>query len=215
MNNINLHILNASGTLTPHLKTIKEEFDMTIKKVTDKIPISNVDIMVSDDPEDSIPELGFGGYTPSAHLVYISVDPKSPQLDNSLIKEFGRLLAHELNHAMRWKNPGYGKTLLEALTTEGLADHFAMEISNLGPMIWDTALTTNQLKKVMKLAQKEFNSKNYNHFAWFLKSIDKNIPRWGGYTLGFNLVAEYLKKHPDKKPSDLYSTPAEEFKPNA
>lgn len=213
MNNINLHILNASGSLTPYLETIKEEFDMAIKKVTNKIPVSNVDVVVVDDPEDSIPELGFGGYTPSDHLVYISIDPKSLQLNYSIRKEFGRLLAHELNHAMRWKSPGYGKTLLEALITEGLADHFAMEMSNSGPMVWDTALAADQLKKITKLAQKEFNSKNYNHFAWFLRSIEKNIPRWSGYTLGFNLVTEYLKKHPDKKASDLYATPAEEFKP--
>ena len=57
MNNINLHILNASGTLTPYTETIKEEFDMAIKKVINKIPVSNVDVVVVDDPEDSIPEL--------------------------------------------------------------------------------------------------------------------------------------------------------------
>lgn len=157
MNNINLHILNAPGTLTSYLDTIKEEFDTAIKKVVNKIPVFNVDVVVVDDPEDSIPELGFGGYTPSDHLVYISVDPKSLQLNNSIRKEFGRLLAHELNHAMRWKTPGYGKTLLEALITEGLADHFAMEISNTEPMIWDTALTADQLKEIIKLAE-EFKS---------------------------------------------------------
>jgi uncharacterized protein YjaZ len=42
-------------------------------------------------------------------------------------------------------------------------------------------------------------------------STEKEIPTWTGYTLGFQLVREYFKKHPESKASTLYNLPAEEF----
>ncbi|MBU3958149.1 MAG: DUF2268 domain-containing protein [Nanoarchaeota archaeon] len=62
-----------------------------------------------------------------------------------------------------------------------------------------------------KKAQKEFNNKNYNHKEWFFGSKVRKIPKWAGYTIGFNLVGEYLKNNPDKKPSRLFAAKAEEF----
>ena len=46
-------------------------------------------------------------------------------------------------------------------------------------------------KEMFERAKKEYNNKNYNHYEWFFGSKEKKIPRWTGYALGFNLVAEY------------------------
>lgn len=211
-NNINLHILNASGKLTPYLEEVKNIFNETIVKILEKIPLSNVDVVISENAEDVIPELGIGGNAYDPNVVSIYLNSKFPNFVNKTLKEeLRRIIPHELNHTMRSQAIGYGETLLKAMISEGLADHFEMEINNKGPHMWDVVLSAGQMKAMMEKAKKEYNSKNYNHYEWFFGSKEKGIPRWTGYTLGFNLVAEYLKKNPDKKPSQLYVLKAEEF----
>jgi len=211
-NNINLHILKASGRLDPYAKDIEKIFSYVIKEVSEKIKISNIDIIVHDNPRFTIPELGIGGHTHSPDFVVISLDPKFPNFSEKTIgKELDRTLHHELNHVARWKTVGYGTTLLGALISEGLADHFEREITNKNLNPWSVALDRSQIKQMMKRAEKEYNNKNYNHNEWFFGSKEKGIPRWTGYTLGYNLVAEYLEKNPSKKPSQLHNLKAEKF----
>lgn len=211
-NNINLHILNASGKLTPYVKEIKRIFDETIIKVLKNIPLSNIDVVVYEYADGAIPELGIGGNAYDSNVVLIHLNSKFPNFVEKTLKgELRRTIAHELNHTIRSQAVGYGETLLKALISEGLADHFDTEINNEGPNLWDVVLNASQIKEMMKKAEKEYNSKNYNHWEWFFGSKEKKIPRWTGYTLGYNLVAEYLKKNPGKKPSQLYALKAEEF----
>lgn len=101
--------------------------------------------------------------------------------------------------------------MFEALVTEGLADHFEIEVTGKNPQPWDTALTGKQVEKYLDLAQRELDHKNYNHHAWFYGSKEKHIPRWTGYSLGFRIVGEYLKKNPDRKPSRLYGVNAKQL----
>jgi uncharacterized protein YjaZ len=206
---INLHLLKGSGCLDPFLDQIQTEFNNFNQKIKDIFPPQNIDIVVYDNQFGVIPEIGIGGFTPYSYLIFISLDPTFPNLKKSITGQFSRTLAHEIHHAIRSKYVGYGNTLLEALITEGLADHFDLEINQTKPQIWDIALNKKQIENFKKLATKEFFNKKYYHNNWFFGS--KNIPKWTGYTLGFNLVADYLKKHPNQKPSTLFDTKAEEF----
>lgn len=211
-NNINLHILNASGKLTPYIKEIENIFDETIIKVLKKIPLSNVDVVVYEYAEATIPELGVSGYCYEPNLAFVYLNSKFPDFANKTLKEeLSRTIAHELNHAMRSQAIGYGETLLEALITEGLGEHFDMEINKKSHHAWNAVLNDNQIKEMMAKAKKEYNNKNYSHNEWFFGSEEKGIPKYTGYTLGYNLVAEYLKKNPSKKPSQLHSLKTEEF----
>lgn len=212
-NNINLHILNASGKLTPYIKEIENIFDKTVGKVTDKVPVSNVDIVIVDNPFYAIPEIGIGGHTITANYIVISLDHEFSNFKKTLKLELVDTLAHELCHAARWQKIEYPyNNLLEALITEGLADHFANEITKREDLhLWDRALASGQINKLLKKAKEEYFNKNYTHDEWFFGSQEKGIPRWTGYTLGFNLVADYLKKNPHKKPSQGHSLKAEEF----
>lgn len=209
--NIISHILLGSGKLTPYVDQIKREFDSAVDQIAQKIPITEVDVVIYDNPEGAIPEIGVGGYTPNSYLVFIYLDPQFSDFHNTITKELKRTSAHEMHHAIRWRNPGYGKTLLEALITEGLADHFDIEVNNESPEPWCTALSEEQIQDLLVKAKEEFNNKNYDHHAWFFGSAEKGIPRWTGYSLGFKLVESYLQKHPDKKPSTLYDAKAEEL----
>ncbi len=207
----NIFILTANGRLGKYKNRITKIAKESVKIIGKKIPLPDVDIVFYDNPEGTIPHLGISGYAPNAHLVFVSLNPKFKKFERTINEETLRILAHELHHCIRWKAVGYGNTLFEAMITEGLADHFELEITNKEPQKWDMALTAKQFIIMKKKARKEYNNKKYNHWEWFLGSKARRIPKWTGYTLGFELVKEYLKKHPDKKPSQLFAVKAEKF----
>jgi uncharacterized protein YjaZ len=209
---LNLHILKATGRLNPYVKDIENVYLETEKKITNVLPVKNVDIVIMDNPEYTIPEIGIGGHTYSPSHIVVSLDPTFSNFQIALQTELLDTLVHELHHAARWATVGYGKTLLEAMVSEGLADHFAIEITkrkDIHP--WDNALSEEQSKLLEEKAIKEYNNKDYNHDAWFFGSKEKEIPRWTAYTLGFQLVGDYLKNHPGSKASTLCNLPAEKF----
>ncbi|TRZ55648.1 hypothetical protein D4Q76_00090 [archaeon] len=208
---VNIFVLTAGGRLEKYKRRIMKVARESIKIIKKKIPIPDVDIAFYDNPEYTIPHLGIGGYAQTPGLLLISLNPKFKQFERTIRDEILRTLVHELYHCIRMKTVGYGDTLLEAMITEGLADHFELEVTNKKPQKWDTSLTAKQFGIMKKKSVKEFNSKKYNHEEWFFGSNERRIPKWAGYTIGFNLVGNYLKKHPDKKPSQLFAVKAEEF----
>jgi len=210
--NINLHILNASGRLNTYLDLSKKTFNETLKKTGRKIPLKDIDVVIIDNPEATIEEIGIGGVTLNLNCVIISVDSEHKNLAKNYSKALLDSLAHELHHIARWKTVGYGKTLLEAMISEGLADHFANEIiGKKEPHLWDKALSKEQISIFLKRASKEFANKKYDYYAWFFGSKKKQIPKWTAYSLGYCLVEEYIKKHPGATASTLYKAKAEKF----
>lgn len=208
---VNIFVLAAGGRLGKYKNKIMKVAKESVEIIKKKIPIPDVDIVFYDNPEYTIPHLGIGGYTQNANLVFVPLNAKFKQFERTINEELLGTLAHELHHCVRWKNVGYGKTFLEVMISEGLADHFELEVTNKKPQKWDTALTKKQFSIMKKKALKEFNSKKYNHEEWFFGSNGRKIPKWAGYTIGFKLVGEYLKKNPDKKPSQFFAAKAKEF----
>ena len=180
-------------------------------KISNKLPISDVDVAIYNNPRGIIPEVGIGGYAPNEHLVFVYLDSKFPNIKRVIREQLKRTLAHELHHCLRWRDPGYGKTLLESLVTEGLADHFDLEVNSGNPEPWCTALNVEEIVAFSKRAKIEYDNKNYDHRAWFFGSTEKGLPRWTGYALGFKLVENYLKINPAQKASELCAVKAEEF----
>lgn len=211
MNNINIHILNSSGSLTPFKKDMESIGKASIKKIVDLISVSDVDIVLYADPQSTIPHLGIGAHTYNSNLIFVTFDPEHKNLQYFIRYDLDRTLAHELHHALRIKYHSYGKNLLDAMIFEGLADHFDIELTNKKLQRWDTALTDKQLKDFHEKAKKEYFNNKYDYYAWFFGSKEKGIPKWTGYSLGFDLVRNYLKNHPSKKASTLYRARAEEF----
>ena len=79
--NINLHIMNANGRLTPYIELSKKALKETIEKVSKNFPIHNLDVAIFDSPETSIPEIGMGGHTYNPNYIMISVNPKHPNIN--------------------------------------------------------------------------------------------------------------------------------------
>jgi uncharacterized protein YjaZ len=207
---INIHFMDASRRLAPYRDEIVSETENIIKKVKVVLSLPHVDIIICDNPDRSIPEIGIGGETMTPNLILIYLDPLFSELKESIENEIKSTIAHELFHSARQKVLGHDKTLLEALISEGLADNFDIEVTCANAHPWSMALDQQQLIELEMRAQEEYSNKEYSHSEWFFGSKEKKIPRWTGYSLGFKLVSNYLSKT-QKNASDFYKLSAKTF----
>lgn len=210
---INIYLLTASRDINSYEGEIRSITESAIDAVKRKLPIKDVDIVFYDNPQGTIDEIGgIGGFTPNANSIFISLNPQHPRFRDALKEELLFTLVHELHHTIRWQKSVEGDTLLEALIFEGLADHFAMEITGRqNPLPWSRALTPEQKKVFLKKASAMWMEPAYDNNLWFFGSDPEKIPRWTGYTLGYDLVSDYLKRHPGIHSSELASADASLF----
>ena len=158
----NLHILKLSERLKKFEKETNHIAETTLNRVENKIKNLKVDIVVSDQPHSVIPEIGLGGYAPTKNVLYIYTDPGREIFSEIIQRDLPRTLAHELHHCARWQSIGYGKTLLEAMVSEGLADHFDIEINHVDSPPWSTALKEQEITELLVRARKSFHDNNYD-----------------------------------------------------
>ena len=210
--NIKLHILNASGKLTPYVQYIEKTFLPTVEKVLQVLPVDNTDIVVWEYPDWTIEQYGIGGHTMMPNEIMISLNPSNPRIQTSFSKIFEQTIVHEMHHAARLQALGFDyASRLEISIREGLAEHFEIELTDKKPEIWDRALTKEQLGKFSEIAKTNKSVDDYHVYDWLFGKKELDIPEWTGYSVGFYLVEEYLKKHPREKPSSIYNKKAEEF----
>jgi hypothetical protein len=147
------------------------------------------------DASRAIPEVGVGGVTaPKNGDVFLWIDGTPPGgLRHALETWIPQALAHELHHSTRIRiGPGYGKTLGEALISEGLAEHFIDEVfPATPPRPWDRVLSKAEERSLWRQAEPVL-WRIYDHNTWFFGGY--KVPRWTGYTLGYRIVATYLDK---------------------
>jgi len=212
---INTHILYASKDVKPYSDELKSIAESTIASVLKLLPIKDVDVVLYDNPKATIDEIGgIGGFSPNANLIFISLNPRHPDFKKAVKEELAFTLAHELHHTIRWQKQVEGDTLLEAMIFEGLADHFAEEVIGRNrPSVYSSALTPEQKEIFLKKASLEWLQPTYDNDLWFFGSKPDVIPRWTGYTLGYDLVATYLHNHPEISASKLATADATLFMP--
>lgn len=206
---VRFHILRASGRLEPYFKILKRTIQRAVEKTAEYISLHPIDIVVYDNPRQAIPGFGHGGRTHNPHTIHVSLDPSFPDFEQVIKKEIPKTISHELHHTVRWKAVGYGTTLLERLVSEGLATHFEQDMWGGTPSPWATALNFKSLADIHEKAKLEYTSTTFHHGRWFYGAGD--LPRWAGYSLGFHLVEQYLKKNPEETAAILVRAPAETF----
>ncbi len=207
-----------SESLTPHWKLITETLISGERLIRQKLPFNNIRYFIGDEnshPNFVIPGFGTGGNCYSMNNVTLNID-QSLLRGRDFSWKFTHILAHELNHAARWqefheKQP----TLFESMVRDGLADQFATEISGRDPKLWTKPLSKDEIKIYINLMRSELNLLGESgeiYRKWFFSRGKNDIPHWLGYRLGFYIVGEYLKDHPELKPSQIYDKKAEEFR---
>jgi len=183
-----------------------------IKEISRLIVVEDVEFRVIIFPERTIPHKGMSGASPNNEHIYILLDPHHPRLYRSLDEELIATLAHEYHHTVRRRSVGYGNNLFDSIVSEGLAEHFTIEVTQEQPP-WITPIKEEEFLYWRSEAEKVWFNKKYNHLAWFI-GLNSEIPRGTGYEIGRRLIADYLNIHSDKKASTLYATESKEFLPN-
>ncbi|WP_296262200.1 MULTISPECIES: DUF2268 domain-containing putative Zn-dependent protease [unclassified Pseudomonas] len=205
---LNLHLLDARGTLTDINQWLRTALSRTHQIAGSLMALSPLDVVVKAGTH-VIPEKGHLGYAAEAGVIYLTVDPASPVLRDNADASLERMFAHELHHAARWQGPGYEKTLGESLVSEGLAGHFALQVCGGSPEPWEQ-LGACEIQPYIATAQTQWSRSDHDHAAWFFGSA--GLPKWLGYSLGFRLVGRFLSEHPGSRASDLAQLDAEAFR---
>ena len=208
MPQITLHILNAQKKLTAHCEWLQTSLTHTYEKAKRLMQIPSLDVVVKAG-KFVIPEKGHAGFCPEAGIVYITVDPENSAFCKNDAHSIERMFAHELHHAARWSGPGYGSTLGEVLVSEGLAGHFSIELLGGEPEPWES-LNSDTIQPYYTQMLENWHRTDYDHNAWFFGTGD--LPRWLGYTAGFNLMSRYFAVSPHLNASMLANINAEELK---
>ncbi|HEY1646249.1 MAG TPA: DUF2268 domain-containing putative Zn-dependent protease [Candidatus Saccharimonadales bacterium] len=187
------HIANSTGELDHLTDRFISAFHKANKITEKELKADQIDVILVNAPMQTIKQLGTSGYSPGPHHIYVRVDSKFKDIsEDSIVSQ----LLHETHHCMRWRDPGYGKTLGEAMISEGLATLYEEEHSGEVPIYAQVKIKQSDID----LANKELNNDKYNHQKWFF-GIDK-IAHWFGYSYGYKLAKEYSEKT-NKKASEL------------
>ncbi|MBO3697065.1 DUF2268 domain-containing putative Zn-dependent protease [Roseivirga sp. E12] len=203
-------VFELNGLSSRLKNTIEDKVASGISQITELMPINSLDIRIVENPNMIPSGFGIGGFNPSQEEIIIALDINFSGLEKNLEDDLISLLAHEIHHAKRRRSVGYGSTLLQAVISEGLADHFSIEVAGIAQPPWSTALEGPQLQEWISSAKGIWNETPYNHNAWFL-GTNSNIPKWTGYSIGFELVRKHLTDNPEELPSKLHDKSASSF----
>ena len=203
------HFLNAENQLDGIMAPVSVAIDKVKERAETVTEPLDIDIVIQAMPGRVIPERGFVGHAPSAGIMYLSFDPENENLKASLDDPLERIIAHELHHIHRWRGPGYGTSLSEALVSEGLAGQFVKQLFHSQPEPWEMAFLDVELAEFAVIAAHRWEDRNYDHQDWFFGR--SGFPRWAGYSLGYKLVESYLMEYREATAASLIWEPSNSF----
>lgn len=186
--------------------------ELALTSIDRPLPGPRPTIWITADPGNAIPEVGVGGFThPQSGDITVAVDTSGRRDLSRIVKDQLPLtLAHEVHHSRRiTRGPGYGRTLGEALVTEGLADTFAHEVFPAAPPPpWVVALDRSAQRASWSVARSVLDASYVtgDHQRWFFGTGDQ--PKWAGYTIGSEIVKSYLSSHPGATAASLVDVAA-------
>ena len=186
-----LHWLEAEGGLGSWRERITAEVEAAWEAAARLVPTPPLDILVQRLPGAVIPEIGMVGHAYRKGLFALTLDPDNPHFATSLDEgALRRQITHEAHHCLRMAGPGYGRTLGEALVSEGLAGQFTGRLFGSPPEPWERAVDEAVLRTHLPDAA-ALTALGYDHNAWFFGAGGQR-PRWLGYTLGYRIVGKWL-----------------------
>jgi hypothetical protein len=189
----NLHWLDASGDLSPWRTQIASEIEASRIAVARIVEPPKVDILLQRAAGAVIPEIGMVGHAYRDTLFALTFDPANAHFERCIGDgSLRRQVAHEVHHCCRMSGPGYGQTLGEALVSEGLAGQFCRHLFGTPPEPWEASVDAATLELHWPDIA-TVSATNYNHTSWFFGAGGIR-PRWIGYTLGFNLVGQWIDR---------------------
>jgi hypothetical protein len=181
---------------------------IALDHIASLLPGPQIDIGVSFGTQ-VIPELGVTGYTsPTSGQIAILVDDHSQTPYKDTLRTWlPAALSHEVDHAVRiLAGPGFGPRLAESLVTEGLATAFDSQAWGITEP-WMNAISPAQEATLWARMKPALNSGGVAVYdQWFFGS--PGIPRWTGFTIGYHVVADFLRGHPHDSAASIVKLPA-------
>ena len=152
------------------------------------LPLEEVIIRVTYDKKNIIPEYGVGGFCGDEAYIDIFLEENR---ESDWERWLPSTLYHEWHHLARRRGPGYGKSLLEALISEGLALHFEIEVEGKEPPFFADFLEQDVRYKMIDILKIEYSDTQYDHWRWFFGKGE--FPFLAGYDLSYYIIKKYLE----------------------
>ncbi|MCZ0960161.1 DUF2268 domain-containing putative Zn-dependent protease [Paracoccus benzoatiresistens] len=197
----NIHLLNARHDLTCVLSEIRQASREAVARASDHVDLPDFDLVVRA-RQDRSADGAVQGHAPAPGVIEIALTP-----DRFDAASFTRALVRQMAHLIRWTGPGYGKSLGEALVSEGLAGHFVLQVLGGQP---DPCDSVRHAPGAMRQAMNEWARRDYDHARWFGGKGD--LRKWTGNSLGHRVVAEHLAERTGDPAALLATAPAEPFR---
>jgi len=205
--NWQLHWLEAEGDLGPWRARIASEIAAARLAIATVLPPPRVDILIQHLAGRVIEEIGMAGHAYRRGLFGLTLDPGNPHFAESLANgTLRRQVAHEAHHCLRMAAVGYGRTLGEALVSEGLAGCFVSHLFGTPPEPWERAVACETLR-AFRPDPAALSAAGYDHAGWFFGAGGR-YPRWLGYTLGYRIVGDWLAATPGATAEAWVGVPA-------
>lgn len=123
-------------------------------------------------------------------------------------------ITHEFNHSIELKYfpISLSNTLLDALIFEGRANNFATSVLQCKPQLGAKALNKAHCRKIFQELQKRtliFSKSRKLYYSVFFEG--KRFPLWAGYSIGYQIVKSFLKKHPKLRWKEIMKLPSKEI----
>ena len=196
-----LHLLNARLELTPVLSEVRQASRAAVALAAAHADLPDFDLVVRAH-QDRSADGAVQGHSPAPGVIEIALTA-----DRFDPVHFTRALVRQFAHLIRRDGPGYGKSLGEALVSEGLAGHFVLQV--VGGQA-DGVDAVRPAQGIMRQAMNEWARRDYDHARWFGGKGD--LRRGTGNSLGHRLIAEHLAQHPDDSAASLAMAPADPFR---
>ncbi|PSV57395.1 DUF2268 domain-containing putative Zn-dependent protease [Photobacterium sp. GB-3] len=192
---VKITILNASGKLSKYSDLLEHTIGCALIKIGEFLKVSNIDITVSPFQTGEESPSGLGGYALSEHRVELLVDSSRDDIAEIIKTELLEVLAHELHHAVRLSFHMPTGTLSQQLIMEGLACHFENLVTNGKTSSLFKELDNYDWRNGLEQMSHLLDTKDFSLDKLFLGSHPDEFPKYAGYWIGYNLVAEYAKNH--------------------
>ncbi|MFM5615872.1 DUF2268 domain-containing putative Zn-dependent protease [Aeromonas veronii] len=144
------------------------------------------------------------------YRIELQLDLERPDIKEVIITELPAVLAHEVHHIVQKKNKVEAETLAENLIFEGLACYFEQRFNGGTLPSLFKASHHHDWQSLLAEMTPHLSSKQFNYLDFFYCRDNRPFPKYAGYWVGFNLVANYLAKS-GLNEIEVMGLPAEEY----